>query len=259
MKYITKLLILYFLLNTGCQLDKNGAKKSFWYFPIVFDSIGVDKFFYFKEDSPTWLTTSNYKLYFIGKVQDTIFLNPYLNFGPFAVPTKDNQSSEDEEREPDKQLEGYFLGWTERKGYKFPEDSNVEILVDTSNTISNSYPTLLKNLDKDTIIIGYGQQIPLIMEAKDSLGNWKPIQKRFVYMCGVGVGSIILPPKECAITLSPIYNGNYKTEIRLSFGGNHSNTFYGNINYRQFKSMFDEKGDYNEEYKREMEDKATNR
>ncbi len=258
MKHLSKLLILIVVFLSTCQVGKlnDGDEKSI-VFPKVIDTIGIEKFALFKWESPTWLSTSNYKLYFIGKYQDTIFLNPYLNVGPFIVLPSQTQKNEVQLKQKHK-LETYFLEWTNEKKYKYSEESNVEILIDTNSLISESYPVLLKNISTDTIFIGYGQHIPLLMEAKDSLGSWKPVQKKFIYMCGNGVGSIILPPNEYALTLAPIFNGNYKTLLRLSIGKNHSEAFYGKIFYRQFRSMFDKDGNYNEEYKREM-DKATNR
>ncbi len=259
MKHFAKLFILLVIVFSSCRIDnRKEIEENVKAFPKVYDTTGIEKFIFYKEDSPTWLTTSNYKLFYIGKVQDTIFLNPYLNFGPFSTLPSEEQNINTEKKQK-LDLENYFLKWPQKKNYKFWYQSKVEIRIDTSNLFSKSYPTLLTNMENDTIIIAYGQQIPLIMEAKDSIGNWKPIQTRYIYICGVGVGSIILPPKECLMTLSPIFIGNYRTLLRVSLGNNHSNLFYGNINYRQMQSMFDESGNYNEAYTREMKDEATNR
>lgn len=50
------------------------------------------------------------------------------------------------------------------------------------------------NKHADTIVVGYGDLIPIIMEAKDKHGKWKVIQDRYVVGCGTGVGHIFLPP-----------------------------------------------------------------
>lgn len=71
-------------------------------------------------------------------------------------------------------------------------------------------------------------------------------------MCGNGVGTIILPPNEIGLSATMIYNGNYSTTLRLKIDSTFSNEFKGNINYRQFESMFNDQGDYKEEYKKEM-------
>jgi len=125
--------------------------------------------------------------------------------------------------------------------------SKIDIQVDTTIKISGLYPVMLTNLDIDTISIGYGNHIPLIMEATDSFGNWKPIQEISIYLCGNGVGTINLPPSECVLTLAPNYQGNYKTELRLTLGDSHSKSFIGLINYSQFESRFDEQGEYKEQ------------
>lgn len=71
-------------------------------------------------------------------------------------------------------------------------------------------------------------------------------------MCGNGVGTIILPPNEIVLSSAPIFNGNFKTELRLTVPKTdiYSNTFDGSINYRQFESMFNEAGEYKSENKR---------
>lgn len=56
----------------------------------------------------------------------------------------------------------------------------------------------------------------------------------------------------------PIFKGNYKTQLRLSMGSNKSKAVWGNINYRQFESKFDENGNYREEYKYEMKTTENN-
>ena len=89
------------------------------------------------------------------------------------------------------------------------------------------------------------------MKAKDSLSNWKPVEKKWTYICGNGVGSIILPPNEIVITSAMIYNGGHETDLRLKIGKNYSKTYKGKINYRQFDSKFDDSGNYREEYIKE--------
>ena len=51
--------------------------------------------------------------------------------------------------------------------------------------INYGYPVLLINNHTDTVTIGYGVILPLEMEAKDSTGLWKPIEKRFIYLCAL--------------------------------------------------------------------------
>jgi hypothetical protein len=98
------------------------------------------------------------------------------------------------------------------------------------------------------------------LEAKDSTGNWRPIEEPYVYMCGNGVGTIILPPTEVVLSFVPITNGNYLTQLRLVFGNNHSAPYVGYINYRQFERPFDQRGNFKEEFLREMQErKATKR
>ena len=68
------------------------------------------------------------------------------------------------------------------------------------------------------------------------------------YICGNGLGKIMLPPNEIVVTSAMIYNGHYKTDLRLKIGKNYSKPFKGTINYRQFDSMFNESGNYKKAY-----------
>lgn len=253
------------LFLISCQTDKKKAVKEIddlKPFPVVLDTLGIDKFLYsFDEENPTWLSTSNYNFYFIGEVKDTIYLSPFINFSPppppLPLPSGSKRTNTTKITEHENPFKKYYIEWDEERNYRNWTQAKIAIQVDTAIKLSNSFPIMLTNRDADTIFIGYGRHVPLIMEATDSLGNWKPIQERFIYMCGNGVGSIILPPNECVLTLAPIFKGNYKTKLRLTLGDNHSKTFIGFISYRQFQSKFDEHGEYKEEYKREMDNNET--
>ena len=111
---------------------------------------------------------------------------------------------------------------------------------------------MIENKDNDTITIAFGNFVPLITEAKNSTKNSRSIEERWTYMCATGVGEIILPPNEIALSAAIVYHGNYSTTLRLRIDSTFSNKFKGNINYRQFENMFNQYGDYKDEYKKEM-------
>lgn len=227
-------------------------------FPIVLDTLGIEELLDFHEDEiPTWLSTSNYKLYYIGVEKDTVYLNPFIYSATQPLPFGMKKTILENIPVRENPFKKYYIEWDEEMKYKDWTQCKIEIQIGSTYKISNLFPVMLTNHDTDTIFIGYGSQIPLVMEGIDSTGAWKPIQERYIYMCGVGVSSIILPPNECLLTLAPIFNGNYKTKLRLTLGDNHSKPFFGFINYRQFQSKFDASGYYNNEYKREMDENKT--
>ncbi|WP_367392355.1 hypothetical protein [Lewinella sp. LCG006] len=109
-------------------------------------------------------------------------------------------------------------------------------LIDVRGGIK-SYPVFVTNLTSDTLNIGYGAFLPIIIQAVDSAGNWKPIQNHYRYFCGTGLTHFYLPVGEILITSCPLYEGAYRTRLRLAFGWdriNYSNEFFGTIDYRQF-------------------------
>ncbi len=113
--------------------------------------------------------------------------------------------------------------------YKRPEYRNEKM----------TYPVFIDNVSNDTLIIGFGNILPIIIEAKDKEDNWKPIQSRFIYDCGTGLTEFYLPPNQIAITAMKIFTGHYRTKLRLAFGYSnnviYSNEIDGQINIGQFE------------------------
>ncbi len=235
------------LVLSGCRNEEKKIKPKIekpTVFPVILNPINLKYESIFEEENPSWISTADYNFNYIGKLKDTISLG-IESFSIVEFPGNQKKKSEIKKRErPNAE---YYIEWDKESRFKFMREPKIEIQI-SPKRVNNFFPVLLRNRAKDTIPIGYGDIIPLILEAKDKTGKWKPIQERLTFMCGNGVGTIILPPKEIAITLVPIFKGNYRTQLRLSMGSNKSNFFWGNINYRQFQSKFDENGQYKKEY-----------
>lgn len=252
--YLILAISLFFF---GCKNEEKKIKpksEPVTVFPTIVNPRNLKYESLFDDETPTWISTADYNFNYIGKLKDSISLG-IESFSIAEFPQNRKKGSKIEKRQrPNAE---YYIEWDKKNRYSFMQEQKVEIQI-SSKKINNFHTALLRNRTKDTIPIGFGDKIPLILEAKNKLGKWEPIQKRFVYMCGNGVGTIILPPKEIAITLVPIFKGNYKTLLRLSMGSNKSNAIWGNINYRQFESKFDVNGEYKEEYKKEMKTPENN-
>ena len=104
-----------------------------------------------------------------------------------------------------------------------------------------SYPVFIKNLSSDTLLISFGYDLPLIIEAQDSSLIWKPIQMKQTYHCGTGLHDHILGPKELIISTCPLFRGSFKTKMRIAYQYNsdilYSNEFIGDMNYSQFDEI----------------------
>jgi hypothetical protein len=264
MKHITAIFLLTVFFLCGCKSDNNVSfNEGLKSFPIVLDTSGTESFFLlFQDKNPSWLYVSNYYVNYIGEIKDTLYLIPEINFMSPILPltSRSKSISASKINRQTNKFYKYYLKPEKRGKFQYCEQAQIGIQVDTSNRFIYSYPVLIVNKEKDTIRIGNERSIPIIMEAIDSLGNWMPIQEKFVHACGFGLSSIILPPSECVITLAPIFKGNYKTQLRITLGENHSNPFIGFINYRQFQSVFNEKGEYKDEYLNELDSlETTNR
>jgi len=238
------------ITDTNNNLEKPNSKA----FPVVLDTIDFNGFDYYgNNEETTWLSTANYNFFYVGPHRDTLIINHRLIYSP-PPPPPGFDTTKHKIPEYVNPLEGYYIDWLDDRNYQRWDSAKIEVKIDTTTIINNSHPVILTNNEPDTIFIGYGHYTPLIMEAKDSAGNWRPIQERFIYMCGNGVGSIILPPEEIVLTSARIFKGTYQTDLRLTIGNNSSKEFKGSINYRQFESMFTKQGDYKEEYKREKKE-----
>ena len=124
--------------------------------------------------------------------------------------------------------------------------SDVKIHVDTTqviasgngwvvknDTVASSYPVLITNNSNDTILFDY--KLPIFLEAKNSEGIWKRIEKEHLaWLCTGNPNLLIFPPNEIIITSTIIYDGTFETELRLKLGNIYSNVFKGRINEGQF-------------------------
>ena len=114
--------------------------------------------------------------------------------------------------------------WTKNKEYKYYK----------------AFPIIISNESDSITIVGYGYNIPIILEALDKDKVWKPVEMRYIYDCGVGLEYILLKPNEILCVLAPIYKGNFKTKLRYRLGNSMSPEFTGKISAKQF----DFKGKY---------------
>lgn len=191
-----------------------------------------------------------YEFLYLGKEEDTIELNYHVNFRS-PPPPPPGMEKDTILLINDNLFENYRVDWFDKRKFNHSEGSKMEIRVDTSMIIKNrdfrydskykfskAYPVIIKNQEIDTVTISLNYHIPVVLEAKDSLNDWQPIENVHAYFCGVGVDRVFLPPNEIAVTSVIIYKGDYKTDLRLRLGENLSKPFKGQINYSQFEMEY---------------------
>ena len=209
-------------------------------FPVIIDTLGVKKELLYGETKfPEYISTAHYPPYYIGMFKDSIYV-----CGPIGIFPPPPEPEEKVHWIPtcEYSYSSFYKYWESDNlsNYKYPlEDTvNLVIYVDTSKIFLDSYSTIVKNVDKDTVLVGHNLSISLVMEALDGEKKWKPIQEDFMFMCGNGVHSLILPPDNIILTVTPRFKGLYYTKLRLKLGQNYSNEFNGWINPGQFKSRY---------------------
>ena len=229
MKRIIFLLVFVGLL-LGCKQktaisNPKGLDQSF---PKLTHTNGIDSTFNYNGDTLREISFANYGLYYIGKYKKEIALDSgKISWGVIFIPP--GFTKEDIEKYNNKKKTGfacYTLSTDKiRKSLRNGEYSKNSVEVDTASRIGNHYPVLLRNLQKDTCVIGIGGQLPLVIEAKNPKGVWKAIQHKYEIGCSSGTEILFLPPQEIALTFAPIYKGSYKTQMRVCLGQNRSKPF----------------------------------
>jgi hypothetical protein len=191
-------------------------------------------------------TTANYFPLYFGQEKDIIALD--YRIIPYPLDIVGEEKNKNYPIPNHQFYKEYILGVPTDNSTR-PDSGKIEIIIDTNQTICNieskfyqdsiiafqAYPVLLKNTSNEPKIMGRGQYLSIIMEAKDSLGKWKAIEKEYSHTCWTITPYIILPPNEILITSASIYDGNYKTLLRLKIGENYSNEFWRTINLTQIE------------------------
>jgi len=245
----------------GCVKDLSESAQNF---PIIIDTLQIDKN---KFDTNDYGVSSSTILY-IGGETDSIevdhSIKDLMKPPPPPPPPTSYQQNDKEFKEDSIKYEeiwnrysqniknrretSYFVlseRIDDKKG--FFDTIDLEIMVDTTQKLKHDisknqwddyyegYPIQIKNTSSDTIVIGYESYIPIILQAKDENDDWNPIEQIYIFSCGNGLRSVLLPPNEIVLSSKPIYQGDYKTTLRVEIGGNYSNEFSGKINLDQFK------------------------
>ena len=73
-----------------------------------------------------------------------------------------------------------------------------------------------------------------IMQARDRRGNWRDIETGDMAFCGTGRRTFRIHPKHYALAAGPIYEGGFKTKLRVRYHNIYSNEFDGSVNPAQF-------------------------
>lgn len=259
MRYLIKITLLIILVSFFSCKNENPISEKKLDFPKIVDTSEIISTL----RNSKWQEVVEYNFLYIGKKVDTIFPNYRLKYFSIIKPLppfpgndkKETSNVNHDSINKNNPMFRFYLDGFHKKEYKYYEESNLDIKVDTSITIKKedyyfdpktpfykAYPILITTKEKDTIIIGLQEIIPIELEAKDISGNWKPIEEKYKHYCGTGLGYILLPPKNIVLTSVFVYDGNYKTKLRIKLGKSYSNEFYGKINPKQFESKYDDNG-----------------
>jgi hypothetical protein len=238
MNNFAKIAFILFMI-AACSAQNQDKRK--YDFEII-DSLPFKKSFI----SSNWTERELYEINYIGEKKDTII----INHSPYPYPPPPPGVLYDTigfQRIKEADL---FSTMIENYIFKVDETSNigsiyfdsVDIYIDTTQIIGKTnypaYPVIIENkyFDKLSVCYAYDRSIGAILEAKDSIGNWQPINEE-AYGRGLPIDEkIVLLKNHIIITSVYAHFGDYNTELRLRIGKNYSNIVSGTINYNQFHS-----------------------
>jgi hypothetical protein len=237
------LFFLFFLmlLSFNRTPPKNAIFNYKSTFPTIVDTLSDSASFRTRD----WISVADYGILYLGYEKDSIFLQHNTSVPSSNVLSYNTTAKYKMYYEAKIQLEIDL-------SQEIKEDAGInwdEILVLFEDTLSSrtkyykAYPVIIKNQEKKPIVIGHtssGDEIPLILEAKDQDGTWRAIEEEFASLCGFGIHPIILKPQEIIVTGVIIYQGSFKTKLRLKYGTIYSKTFQGSINPTQFEDKYNE-------------------
>lgn len=233
---ILMVVTLFFLLlscngekeKSPSELAEEFKNKRIYVYDTLTDDLPLDTAF--------CIQPSEFIILYLGEIKDSIFLN-YKHFVHFQRTFDPTQNLQPAKKSLEITVDTSKIIATITRKMISERDKNGEEILKELKIYLKSYPVIIKNVSNYTIEIAYAEHIPMIMEAKDSLGNWLPIEKHFSYMCGTGMMYPFLKKDQLLITSCRLFNGNFKTKIRLKFGYEifaYSNEFTGTIEYSQF-------------------------
>ena len=148
-------------------------------------------------------------------------------------------------RKDDKALGGYYRASNEPK--KITEgipgtDGEIALIAlpDDEVPFGKKYKgfrlLLVNRTAKEVSLPASDSRLPIICEARDQDGEWKPIEYLPSSWCGNSHHSAYLPSGHYWEFSVPVYSGSFKTKLRYADRGSfYSNEFDGSINPAQFK------------------------
>lgn len=225
MKNLLLIGLLGFVL--ACEQKLPLAKKEIVEFknPTIVQNLKSRKWIYFSDSTMIHLPG-----YPIGKSKfcDSLFLNSE----EFFAKAENTDCVYDPK---------YRIDSLDMTGFEVIPDNKTKIYFKRwGEAVENAYyPIYLVNSTSSSkYIYSPGETLPVIHEALDSNNNWSPIEYRGTWGCGSGQRIQKINPNEFFMLFLPIYEGNYKTKLRVRINvGNCvyvSKPFDGTINYQQF-------------------------
>ncbi|ASB50328.1 hypothetical protein [Alkalitalea saponilacus] len=258
--------ILCFALFLSNSIYLTGNQPAY----VIHDTISVNEKYY--ESYKFELV--NFPILFLGILKDTVIIDHKLFLYPIPPPPpptivewltiEDDQNSqviEIDSIQQKKLFDEFMIEYRNHPLEKFRKsfgyshnkktihkEKSVSVKVDTINEISKynlhhkeyykAFPIIISNNLNDTILMDSNTNISLIVEALDSLNNWRRITSPNIH--GIPIDSnYFLPPKFSVILSTYITRGDYQTKLRIRVGNNYSNEWTGKINYSQFSLFVD--------------------
>lgn len=126
--------------------------------------------------------------------------------------------------------------------------------ISRKRNLIQAIPVIICNTGIEKILLEQqDKKLTMIQEAKDELGNWRPIEYWIFPRCGYSRAPIELLPNDLILTRIIRYKGDFETDLRLKLRSNlqvyYSNSYRGTIHKSQFNLPERIKRNYSEDGK----------
>lgn len=123
---------------------------------------------------------------------------------------------------------------SKQRKYYTPDSINAEVYLDTMINVNyrsfktynyiqdfgvcdcKGYAFFIKNTSKDTLILGEGENIPIVMQGMNLSGKWEDLHEPSLYMDNYGIG-FLLPPGNIALFSIPKIKSKKYSKYRVKY------------------------------------------
>ncbi|MDW8274630.1 MAG: hypothetical protein RMJ53_10415 [Chitinophagales bacterium] len=116
---------------------------------------------------------------------------------------------------PDTTNTKFYLDTTMNVNYRYFESQN-NYEKEFNICSCKGYVFIIKNISKDTLMLGEGDNVPIVLQGMSPSGEWNNLHRPYLYMDNYGIG-FLLPPGNIALFSIPKIKSEYYKRYRVVY------------------------------------------